>query len=87
MHFHALAWVIPHLAVSQQGWLFASTFATTLTVYRSSLVKPTDEIFRPIAEFVREHRMSLVVSDSMPDTTMMFGTGVLEIYKREVPND
>jgi hypothetical protein len=87
VHFQALARVIPHLAVSHQGWLFASTFATTLTVYRSSLVRPTDEIYRPVAEFVREHLMVLVVSDSMPDTTKMFGTGVVEIYKREVPND
>lgn len=77
----ALTMFLPHLAISRQGWLFAHTFALAgLAVYRSPYVTDDSEMYQPVAELLSEHQMTLVLKEIIPDDTMMFAEGVLEVY-------
>lgn len=74
--------MLPHIAISHPAWLFAHTFSLAgLVVYRSPLVKDTDAIYAPVASALAGHELRLVLKESIPDESMMFGTGELEVYR------
>lgn len=74
-----------NLAYARQGWIFAYTLtATGLLVYRSTLVLPVSQMFRPAAEIIERGSYKMVDMQVVIDETMMFGEGVLSVYKRDI---
>ena len=53
-----------------------------IVVYASPVVKPTDSIYRPVEEALGEHPMRLVMKETIPDPSMMFGSGELSVYQQ-----
>lgn len=76
---------LPMLAIHHPNLLMAHTYAFAhtagLIVYRSPLVKEGDDIFQPVADMLREHRMEMIVQETLPDVDMAFGRAELEVYR------
>lgn len=74
---------LPHLSIYHPAWLTANTFSLAgLIIYRSPLVKRSDRIFAPVARFIKQHDMRLVLNRVICDESMMFGKAELEIYHK-----
>lgn len=56
--------------------------ASVIVVYASPVLKPTDRIYRPVEEALGEHPMRLVMKETIPDPSMMFGSGELSVYQQ-----
>lgn len=81
---HALCLTGLNLALSHQHWLFAKTCSllggTGLIVYRSVLVRDTDPVYAPVAEFLSKCRVEILAQKVFPDPSMMFGQGEFTAY-------
>jgi hypothetical protein len=74
--------VLAQIHITQHCWLYAHTMAMAgLVVYRSPLLRDTDKIYQPVAKFLREHPMRMVLRESIPDQSMMFGRGDLTVFR------
>ena len=66
-----------------QHWLSYHLFGTTvgviLVVYRSTWLRDTDKMYKPVAEILADG-CELLSRETRPDTDMMFGQGELTIY-------
>lgn len=83
---------LPTLTICHHAWLYVMTYALPFTegllVYRSPMVRQTDPIFQPVADLLRDHRMTMVYQERLPDPGMMFGQGEVTAYRlshSEVP--
>lgn len=52
-----------------------------LVVYRSLALKDTDDIYQPVRMLLSSCKLTLVLKESIPDESMMFGQGELEVYR------
>lgn len=78
---HPVTVLIPHLSVTHHCWLYANTIAAAgLLVYRSPMLRDTDKIYRPVADFLRHNRMAAVFRARIPDPSMMMAHADLTIY-------
>lgn len=82
--FQALYQSTLSLSVYRPSWLFAQTFCVLGTVavfiYRSPMVKDTDEVFAPVADLMSKCRLELVRYRVHEDAKMIFGQGELSLY-------
>lgn len=66
-----------------QHWLSYDLFDTTvgviLVVYRSTWLRNTDKLFKPVAEILADG-CELLSRETRPDPDMMFGQGELTVY-------
>lgn len=75
--------LLPTLAYAKQGWIFAYTYSVGgLLVYSSPLVKRHSNLFRPVADILGSEDYRLLKVQLVQDETMMFGEGILSVYKR-----
>lgn len=71
---------LPHLAISYHCWLYAYTAAVGLLVYRSPMVRDSDPIYRPVAELLETHRLSVANHQVILDPSMIMGRGELTVW-------
>lgn len=50
-------------------------------VYRSVVVKDTDNLYRPVLDLLNEHTPRLIIKSDFDDETMMFGRAELAVYR------
>lgn len=76
-----------HVPTMLRVWLEGrqAEVAGFLFVYMSVLVRPTDELYRPVAELLAQldHRLSL--EETLKDPEMMNGRAVLRVYRINGP--
>lgn len=68
------------LDIDRPCWLTARGDAKRVEVYRSPLVKPDSQMFKPVADHLADHGLSLVYTDTYDDDGMMHGQRVREIF-------
>ena len=56
--------------------------SSLIAIYASPVVRPTDRIYRPVREALDQHPMRLVMKETIPDPSMMFGSGELSVYQQ-----
>jgi hypothetical protein len=75
---------VAHIVATHPRWLASYTEVVLntlcLIVYQSPLLEDTDEIFRPVQEFLDRHPVSFAFREVIPDPMMMFGKGEFAVY-------
>jgi len=61
--------------------LHATTDGDTLTVYRSVLVHDDSELFIPVRDHLDRRRHTIEREVKVIDDNMMFGEGLLSVYR------
>jgi hypothetical protein len=74
------------ISMGQPCFVLAATWLVVefslIVIYASPVVRPTDRIYRPVREALGEHPMRLVMKQTIPDPSMMFGSGELSVYQQ-----
>jgi putative RecB family exonuclease len=74
------------ISMGQPCFLLAASLLVVefslIVCYQSQVVRPTDRIYRPVQEALGEHPMRLVMKETIPDPSMMFGSGELSVYQQ-----